>query len=164
MPPGSSEELSSLSPCPFWTKPITHVGLPHITTIQTCVRGPTHTQLCSAGFPGGFKVTALQARFTVLMVSRGRGACASLRHLEERNCTSTVSKLSMTLTVSTPHPWPVGHFEGTDRSFALYAVFPRAEYYGHADSLQTHPRFSEWFPTHYFRSRSHRLQGLPCSQ
>jgi hypothetical protein len=124
---------------------------------------PTHTQLCSAGFPGGFKVTAFQARFTVLMVSRGRGACASLRHLEERNCTSTVSKLSMTLTVSTPHPWPVGHFEGTDRSFALYAVFPRADYYGHADSLQTHPRFSEWFPTHYFRSRSHRLQGLPCS-
>jgi hypothetical protein len=147
MPPGSSEELSSLSPCPFWTKPITHVGLPHITTIQTCVRGPTHTQLCSAGFPGGFKVTALQARFTVLMVSRGRGACASLRHLEERNCTSTVSKLSMTLTVSTPHPWPVGHFEGTDRSFALYAAFPRADYYGHADCLQSHPRiFGGRFP------------------
>ncbi len=37
MQSGSSEELSSLrggsplvSPCPFWTKPITHVGLSHI--------------------------------------------------------------------------------------------------------------------------------------
>jgi hypothetical protein len=35
MQPGSSEELSSLSPCPFWAKPITHVGLFYITTIQT---------------------------------------------------------------------------------------------------------------------------------
>jgi hypothetical protein len=138
MPPGSSEELSSLSPCPFWTKPITHVGLPHITTIQTCVRVPTPTQLCSAGFPGGFKVTAFQARFTVLMVRRGRGACASLRHLEERNCTSTVSKFSMTLTVSTPHPWPVGHFEGTDRSFALYVAFPRSDYDGASDAPRVH--------------------------
>ena len=25
------------------------------------------------------------------------------------------------------------HFEGTDRSFALYAAFPRADDYGHAD-------------------------------
>jgi hypothetical protein len=35
MHPGASEELSSLSPCPFWAKPITHVGLLYITTIQT---------------------------------------------------------------------------------------------------------------------------------
>jgi hypothetical protein len=41
----------------------------------------------------------------------------------------------MTLTVSTPHPWPVGHFEGTDRSFPLYAAFPRSEYYGRSDAL-----------------------------
>ena len=32
---GSREEVSSLSPCPFWTKPITPVGLSHLTTIQS---------------------------------------------------------------------------------------------------------------------------------
>src|SRR5262245_54763188 len=34
------------------------------------------------------------------------------------------------LAVSTPHPWLRGHFEGTDRSFALCAVFPHSDYYG----------------------------------
>jgi hypothetical protein len=113
---------------------------------------PTHTQLCSAGFPGGFKVTAFQARFTVLMVGRGRGACASLRHLEERNCTSTVSKLSMTLTVSTPHPWPIGHFEGTDRSFPVYTACPCSEYYGASDA-----RMLQWgtAPLHMRASHVH---------
>jgi hypothetical protein len=33
MPPGSREDVSSLSPCPFWTKPIPHGGLSHITTV-----------------------------------------------------------------------------------------------------------------------------------
>jgi hypothetical protein len=56
------------------------------------------------------------------------------------------------------------HFEGTDRSFALYAALPRADYYGHADSLPTHRRISGLLPTRYFRSRSHRRKGLPCSQ
>ena len=37
MQSGSHEELSSLSPCPFWTKPITYVGLLNVTTIQPWV-------------------------------------------------------------------------------------------------------------------------------
>jgi hypothetical protein len=73
MPPGSRDEVSSFSPGPFWAKPLTHVGLFHTTTVPKCVRVPTHTPLCWAGFPGGFRVTAFQARFTALMVSRGRG-------------------------------------------------------------------------------------------
>jgi Putative transposase len=80
-------------------------------------------QLCSTGFPVGFRVTAFQARFTTLMVSRCRGACASLRHLEERNFTSTISKLSRPA-VSTPHPRLIGRFERTDRSLAKYVVSP----------------------------------------
>jgi hypothetical protein len=64
-------------------------------------------QLCSAGFAGGFSVTAFHARFTVLRVSRHRGACASPLHLGERNSTSTVPKLSKTSLVSAPHPWRV---------------------------------------------------------
>jgi hypothetical protein len=122
MPPGSCKEMSSLSPCPFWAKPITHVGLFHITTVRKCVCVPIHMQLCSTGFPGGFRVTAFQARFTALMVSRRDGACASLRHLEERNLTSTSPKLSRS-TVSTSHPRPIGRFERTDRSFALCRPF-----------------------------------------
>ena len=106
-------------PMPFWAKPIIHVGLLFITTILACVRVPTHTQLCSAGFPGGFSVTAFHARFITLIVSRSHGACASSWHRGERNCTSTASKLSKTLMVSTPHPWLRGHFEGTDRSDPL---------------------------------------------
>ena len=47
-------------------------------------------------------------------------------------------------TLTTPHTvWP----------FALWAAFPPSDYYGHADSLQTHPRISGLFPTPYFRSR-----------
>src|SRR5437016_2286221 len=76
-------------------------------------------QLCWAGCPGGFRGTAFYARFTRLIVSRTRGAYASPRHLGERNCTSTAPKLSKTSAVSTPHPWHMCHFEGTDRSFAL---------------------------------------------
>src|SRR4029453_17774538 len=94
------------------------------------------------------------------MVSRGRGACASLRHLEERNCTSTVSKLSMTLTVSTPHPWPVGHFEGTDRSFAMYAAFPSSDYYGGSVAVRVASRrsilcFLVWYVIARVRSSTH---------
>ena len=40
------------------------------------------------------------------------------------------------LAVSTPHPWLRGHFEGTDRSFALYAAFPHSDYYAESDCLQ----------------------------
>src|SRR5215470_11952264 len=84
-------------PMPFWAKPVSHVGLLFITTIPECVRVPTHTQLCSAGCAGGCSVTAFHARFTTLMVSRSRGACASSWHRGERKCTSTASKLSQTL-------------------------------------------------------------------
>ena len=92
---------------------------------------PTHTQLCSTGFAGGFSVTAFRSRFTVLRISRDRGDRASPLHLEERNCTSTGPKLSKTSSVHVPHPWRMRHFEGTDRSFPLYVAFPRSEYYAH---------------------------------
>ena len=39
------------------------------------------------------------------------------------------------LAVSTPHPWLRGHFEGTDRSFAMCAVFPHSDYYAQSDCL-----------------------------
>jgi hypothetical protein len=142
MPSGSREEVSSRSPCPFWAKPITHVGLFHITTSQKCVRVPTPAQLCSAGFAGGFSVTAFHARFIALRVSRRHGACASPWHLGERHCTSTAPKLSQTLRSRPFIPDGYCHFEGTDRSFALSVAFPRSDYYGHADSRQTHRRFS----------------------
>jgi hypothetical protein len=45
------------------------------------------------------------------------------------------------------------HLPLTVWPFALYAAFPRADYYGHADSLRTHPRFWDEFPRPYFRSR-----------
>ena len=44
--------------------------------------------------------------------------------------TSTAPKLSKTSAVLTPHPWHLCHFEGTDRSFAMCAVFPHSDYYG----------------------------------
>ncbi len=47
--------------------------------------------------------------------------------------------------------------------FAMCTVFPRSDYYGHADSLLRHWRFSELFPVHDFRSPSHHQEGLPCS-
>src|SRR5207244_12758823 len=86
-------------------------------------------QLYWAGCPGGFRGTAFYARFTTLIVSRTRGAYASPRHLGERNCTSTAPKLSKTSAVSTPHPWHLCHFEGTDRSFPRYMAFPCAQSY-----------------------------------
>src|SRR5499427_6175936 len=53
------------------------------------------------------------------------------------------------LAVSTPHPWLRGHFEGTDRSFALCPAFPDSlvgryphDYYGAAApprALVTYP-------------------------
>ena len=137
--PGSREEVSSHSPCPFWAKPISHVGLFHMTTIQKCVRVPTHAPLCSAGCAGGFSGTAFHARFTALRVSRHRGACASPRHLGERNYTSTALKLSKTCAVSTPPPRLRGRFEGTDRSFPMYMAFPCAEYYGVSVALGVAP-------------------------
>src|SRR5215467_5355140 len=100
---------------------------------------PTHTQLCSTGFAGGFSVTAFRSRFTVLRISRDRGDRASPLHLGERNCTSTGPKLSKTSSVHVPHLWRMRHFEGTDRSFPLCPAFPDSldgrcsvEYYGSA--------------------------------
>jgi hypothetical protein len=142
MPSGSREEVSSHSPCPFWAKPITHVGLFHITTIRKCVRVPTHASLCSAGFAGGFSVTAFHARFIALRVSRRHGACASPRHLGERNYTSTAPKLSKTLRSRPFIPDTYCHFEGTDRSFALWLAFPTAEYYARYDSPYASGRLS----------------------
>jgi hypothetical protein len=103
-------------------------------------------QLCWAGCPGGFRGTAFYARFTRLRVSRTRGAYASPRHLGERNCTSTAPKLSKTSAVSTPHPWHLCHFEGTDRSFAMYAAFPHSDYYALCDCLQGLGAFGAGLP------------------
>jgi hypothetical protein len=47
----------------FWPKPIIRVGLSNLTTIQTWIRVPVHTQLCSTGFAVGFCVTAFYPRF-----------------------------------------------------------------------------------------------------
>src|SRR5262249_41223872 len=49
--------------------------------------------------------------------------------------TSTGPKLSKTSSVHVPHPWRMRHFEGTDRSFALYVAFPHADYYAQSDCL-----------------------------
>src|SRR2546426_12570517 len=95
-------------------------------------------QLCWAGCPGGFRGTAFYARFTRLIVSRARGAYASPRHLGERNCTSTAPKLSKTSAVSTPHPWHLCHFEGTDRSFPMRRAFPTAEHSARYDPSTTY--------------------------
>ena len=46
----------------LWPKPIIRVGLFNVTTIQTWVRVPVHTPLCSTGFPVGFCVTAFSPR------------------------------------------------------------------------------------------------------
>ncbi len=124
MPPGSQQKVSSLSPCPFWTKPLTHFGLFFMTTVQTCVRVPIPMQLCSTGFPVGFRVTAFHARFTALIVSRHCGACASLGHLEERNSTSTALKLSRTLRSRPLIPGLKGPFRGNGSQLAHKAGSP----------------------------------------
>jgi hypothetical protein len=121
--------VSSHSPGPFWAKPRPHVGLFHLTTIRQCVRVPPHAPLCSAECAGGVSVTAFHARFIALRVSRRHGACASPRHLGERNYTATAPKLSKTLRSRPFIPDTSGHFEGTDRSFPLYPAFPDSEYY-----------------------------------
>ena len=46
----------------FWPKPIIRVGLFKVTTIQTWIRMPVRVQLCSTGFPVGFRVTAFYPR------------------------------------------------------------------------------------------------------
>ena len=38
------------------------------------------------------------------------------------------------------------HFEGTDRSFAMYVAFPHADYYAQSDCLQGFGRFSAGLP------------------
>jgi hypothetical protein len=47
----------------FWPQPIIRVGCSNLTTIRTWIRLPAHMQLCSAGFPIGFRVTAFSPRF-----------------------------------------------------------------------------------------------------
>jgi hypothetical protein len=51
--------LGHVESCPaliltFWSKPIIRVGLFNVTTIQSWIRVPVHTQLGSTGFPVGF--------------------------------------------------------------------------------------------------------------
>ena len=73
-------------------------------------------------FASGFGVTVFRSRFTSLSVSRPSGDRASPRHLRERNCTSTAPKLSKTLRSRPFIPDGFRHFEGTDRSFAMYVA------------------------------------------
>src|SRR5262249_11555271 len=58
---------------------------------------------------GGIRREILRDRLSLplhgLRVSRYRGERASPVHHGERNCTSTLSKLSKTSSVSVPHPW-----------------------------------------------------------
>jgi len=61
-------------------------------------------RIAPTGFAGGFSVTALSFRFTVLRISRDRGDCASPLHLGERNCTSTGTPSYQDLAVSTLLP------------------------------------------------------------
>ena len=55
---------------------------------------------------------------------------------------------------SPPSHSPGSYFEAPDKlwPFAMDAAFPRADYYGHADSTHGHRRISRLFPAHYFRS------------
>jgi hypothetical protein len=135
MPSGARAEWSSLrggsprvSPCPCWTKPLTHGGLYHMTTIQTCVRGPTHTPRGSTGCAGGCSVTACRSRCTGLSIRRDRGDRASPLPLGERHCTATGPKVSKTSSVHGPHPWRMRHCEGTDRSCPTWTALPSAAY------------------------------------
>ena len=67
------------------------------------------------------------------------------------------------LAVSTPHPWLRGHFEGTDRSFAMYVAFLRSDYYGLFDCLEGFGvSLGSRLPT--LHPPSHPFQALPCSQ
>jgi hypothetical protein len=116
MQPGSRIKLSSLSPCPFWTKPITQVGLLRLTTIQTRVRLPAHMPLISTGFDVGFDVTAFPFPLQGLMVGRYPGECASLLHQKGKNFTCTRTKLSKTFWSSLLIPDYKSHFEETDRT------------------------------------------------
>jgi hypothetical protein len=66
------------------------------------------------------------------------------------------------LVVSTPHPWHLCHFEGTDRSFAMYAVFPHSDYYALFDCLEGFGvSLGSRLPT--VHPPSHPFQALPCS-
>src|SRR5262245_63814953 len=66
------------------------------------------------------------------------------------------------LAVSTPHPWLRGHFEGTDRNFALYVAFLRSDYYGLFDCLEGFGvSLGSRLPT--VHPPSHPFQALPCS-
>src|SRR5262245_20546083 len=118
-------------------------------------------QLCWAGCPGGFRGTAFYARFTRWRVSRTRGAYASPRHLGERNCTTTAPKLSKTSAVSTPHPWHFCHFEGTDRSFAMYVAFLRSDYYDLFDFPMC-PRSFVGLSLAYFPPSFSSTWGISC--
>ena len=66
--------------------------------------------------------------------------------LRERNCTSTAPKLSKTLRSRPFIPDGFRHFEGTDRSFAMYVAFPHADYYAQSDCLQGLGRFGAGLP------------------
>jgi hypothetical protein len=98
-------------------------------------------------FAGGFGVTAFRSRFTSLSVSRPSGERASPRHLRERNRTSTAPKLSKTLRSRPFIPDAHRHFEGTDRSFAMCAVFPHSDYYALFDCLQGFGVFGPGLPS-----------------
>jgi len=106
-----------------------------MTTIQSVVYLPLRHS-ARRDFAGGFGVTAFRSRFTSLSVSRPSGERASPRHLRERNRTSTAPKLSKTLRSRPFIPDAHRHFEGTDRSFAMYVAFPHADYYAQSDCLQ----------------------------
>ena len=85
---------------------------------------PIHAPLCSTGFPGELRVTAFHPRFTQLIVSRRRwGMCITpASGGEELHLYHP--QVIKDLAVSTSHPWLIGHFERTDRSFPLCTALP----------------------------------------
>lgn len=71
------------------------VSLAKMTTTQTWVQLLIHVQLCWAGFPAEFRVTAFHPRFTRAGYQPARvGEVLSPQHLRGGNCTHTKAKLS----------------------------------------------------------------------
>src|SRR5215831_6421006 len=116
--PTAIVKLSGLSPCPFWTEPITHVG---------SLQADDDSDVSSFSYPyatllDGIRSRVLRYRLPFplhgLMVSRNRGESASPLHLRDRNFTCTKLKLSKTSRSSSSILDCEIHFGGTGRSYS----------------------------------------------
>ena len=92
---GSREEVSSLSPCPFWTKPNNPRGLAFADDgyISSCSYPyPAVLDGIPGRVPSYHRLGPLQG----LMASRYPGAYASLLHREGGSCTRTRDEVART--------------------------------------------------------------------